>query len=68
MHSILHRQLNRTEDGGFGNLQPKYRAYTIDPTTRYTHISTKIDYNQAMQMYDTDEPGDILKFFKCTSL
>ena len=47
-------------DGNFGNsnLHVKYKRYTIDPSTRYTTISNKIDHERTLKMYDTDVSED----------
>ena len=53
-------------DGNFGNssLSVKYKKYTIDPGTRYTRISNKIDHERTLKMYDTDVPEDYEKLKK----
>lgn len=37
-------------------MKDAYKAYTIDPKTRYRNIPKKIDHDRILPLYDTDAP------------
>jgi len=54
----IYRLLSQTADGQGGNLKDAYKAFTIDPKTRYRNISKKIDHERILPLYDTDAPEE----------
>jgi hypothetical protein len=50
----IYRQLTQTADGASSNLKDSYKNYTIDPSTRYRNITTKIDHERILPLYDSD--------------
>ena len=47
----LYKMLKQTTDGVGSVLRDEYRSYTIDPETRYKHISRKIDHKRIPRLY-----------------
>ena len=47
----LYKMLKQTTDGVGSVLKDEYRSYTIDPETRYKHISRKIDHKRIPRLY-----------------
>ena len=50
----IYRQLTQTADGASSNLKDSYKSYTIEPSTRYRSITTKIDHERILPLYDSD--------------
>ena len=59
------RLLTQTTDGSGGNLKDNHKQFTMDPETRYRSISSKIDHDRILTLYDTDSTEEI-KFLKET--
>ena len=59
------RLLTQTTDGSGGNLKDNHKQFTMDPETRYRSISSKIDHDRILTLYDTDSSEEI-KFLKET--
>lgn len=47
----LYKMLKQTTDGPGSVLKDAYRSYTIDPETRYRHVSRKIDLKRIPRLY-----------------
>ena len=55
----IYRQLSQTADGHASNLKENYKNYTIEPTTRYRSIPTKIDHERILPLYDSDAQDEL---------
>lgn len=55
----IYRLLSQTTDGTGGNLKANHKQFTMDPETRYQSISSKIDHDRILELYDTDSTEEI---------
>ena len=55
----IYRLLSQTTDGGAGELKQNYKNFTINPTTRYRNIPTKIDHDKMLELYDGDAQEEV---------
>ena len=57
------RMLSQTTDGSGGNLKDNHKQFTADPNSRYRSISSKIDHDRILPLYDTDSTEE-MEFLK----
>lgn len=50
----IYKILSHTTDGPCSDLKDNFKAYTIDPSTRYRNVSNKIDHDRVLTLYDSD--------------
>ena len=55
----IYRQLSQTADGTASNIKENYKNYTLEPTTRYRNIPTKIDHERILPLYDSDAQDEL---------
>ena len=56
----LYKLLKQTTDDSGSVLKNEHRLYTINPKTRYKHVSHKMDKNKIMSLYDKYGDNDTM--------